>query len=142
MCRYSTVNLSSTECDRPRLGDSAHVYTKYIYRLCRDAEGRAPCNRQVPEEDQLGSDIGSRQGRCPTCDRIFEAEHQYKLAVERATQKYTAEVNHAMQKREDEINDASWVIETVCILYSKWKVLLIDTSQYPYIHRSHRRYYS
>jgi uncharacterized C2H2 Zn-finger protein len=115
MCRYSTLSLSSTECDRIRLGESAHVYTKYIYRLCRDAKGRTPCNFQVPEEDQLGSDVGSRQGRCPTCDKIFEAEHEYKLAVERATQKYTTEVTNALQKRDEEVNDASWVIETVSI---------------------------
>lgn len=125
MCRYTTINLSSTECARIRTGEIAHVYTKYIYWLCRDARGETPCSNQVPKEDQIGSDVGSRQGRCPTCDKISEAEYEYKVACERATQRFNIEVNSAFQKKEDEVNNSDYIIET-----------------YSYSHRPRRRYYS
>jgi len=67
----------------------------------------------VPKEEQIGSDAGSRQGRCPVCDRTNDAEDEYNTAIARATEAYNRIVNRAWEKKEDEKASANYVIETV-----------------------------
>lgn len=113
MCKYTTLSLSSTECTLLQSGNAAHVYIKYTYYLCRFSRGDRPCADQLPKEQQIGSDLGSRQGACPTCEALEMAERDYKAAVQRATQVYTDEVNGAWQRMQDEKGIAAYVTETV-----------------------------
>jgi hypothetical protein len=113
MCKYTTLSLSATRCTLLHAGAAAHVYTKYTYYLCHAAHANRPCGNQFPEEEQIGSDVGSRQGACPTCEQLSAAEAEYKLAVQRATDVYTDSVNLAWQRLQDGRGSADYVAEVV-----------------------------
>lgn len=115
MCRYTTINLSSTECDLFRAGGVAHQYTKWIYWLCRDSRNGRPCSNEKPKEDQIGNDVGSRQGACPVCEKMKFAEEKYKLAVQRATEVYNVMVKRAYDQHLTELDEAKDVVESVCL---------------------------
>jgi hypothetical protein len=117
MCRYTTTNLSSTECDLYRAGEVGHQYTKWVYWLCRDSRDGRPCANKTPKEDQIGNDFGSRQGPCPVCENIAVADQKYKLAVQRATEIYNATVKKAFDAHLSELDDAKYVLEAVSLNY-------------------------
>ena len=114
MCRYTTTNLSSTECDLYRTGGLAHQYTKWIYWLCRDSRDGRPCSNKRPKEGQIGNDFGSRDGPCPVCENLRVAEEKYKLSVQRATEVYNALVRKAYETNLGELEEAKYVVESVC----------------------------
>jgi hypothetical protein len=113
MCRYTTTNLTTTECALFRAGGVAHQYTKWIYWLCRDSHNGQPCSNKKPKEDQIGNDFGSRHGPCPVCENVRVAEERYKLAVQRATEIYNATVKRAYDAHLAELEDANNNVETV-----------------------------
>ena len=113
MCRYTTTYLSFTDCDLYRTDGLAHQYTKYVYLLCRDSRDGTPCSNNRPTEDQIGNDFGSRQGPCPVCMNIRNADEKYNLAVQRATEAYYATVKKAYHANVTELEEAKYVVETV-----------------------------
>jgi hypothetical protein len=123
MCRYTTTNLSSTSCDAFLAGGVAHQYTKWIYWLCRDSRDGRPCSNKKPKEDQIGNDFGSRQGPCPVCENISLADEKYKLAVQRATEIYSAMVKRAYDNHLEELDDAKYVVESVCCDFLSGKTI-------------------
>lgn len=122
MCRYSTTNLSSTECDLYRAGGAAHYYTQWIYWLCRDSEHGMPCSDKKPKEDQIENDSGWRTGTCPVCQNIKLADEKYKYAVQRATEIFNATVAKAFDTHTEEMRGAKDLVELVCKVWCRVEV--------------------
>ena len=113
MCLYSTLTLTATECGLPALGQSAHVYNKYLYWLCNHSHDSTPCRNLAPREEQVGADVGSRQSLCPVCETKARAEADYKMAVAMAEGEYTTRVNRAWNIKLDRERNADSVEEIV-----------------------------
>jgi len=113
MCRYSAVELSSTDCDLYNTASGAHRYTKYVYWLCADSRHNKPCEKRVPKEQQIGNDIGSRQGSCPVCNATYWADERYKAAYAEALNHFNAVTNKAWEQKEKDLKKAQYVEETV-----------------------------
>lgn len=135
MCRYTTTNLTTTECALFRAGGVAHTYTKWVYWLCRDSHNGQPCSNQRPKEDQIGNDFGSRVGPCPVCENMRAAEEKYKSAVQRATEIYNGMVKRAYDAHVAETNDAGNDVETVCVLLKGRDEHWANGKQVPYSYR-------
>ena len=111
MCQYSSIELVSTDCGQARLGQPVHQYTKWIYWLCRDARHDKPCERKTPKEGHVWSDVGSRQGPCPVCDAIADADENYKIAYARAMAQFEAATRRAWDQKGRDLEQAKYVTE-------------------------------
>jgi uncharacterized C2H2 Zn-finger protein len=113
MCKYSTTTLTSTSCLLPASGSEAHIYTKYYYFLCPSSRNSVVCSNLVPKENQNGADFGSRQGPCPVCQKLADAEREYEDAVDKATREYKYVTTKAWEKKLKEEENSSYVHEVV-----------------------------
>lgn len=110
---YTTIKLVSPECELTNTEEGPHPYQKVTYWLCRYSRDNQQCGNLVPREQTIGTDIGSRQGSCPVCQRTKAADEKYEEAKSRAAEEYERVTLRALAKRQDEYVRAYYVVETV-----------------------------
>jgi hypothetical protein len=112
MCKYATIHLRSADCELLRIGQEAHQYPKHTYWLCKRSRNNQPCDKQIPKENTVGTDIGSRQGPCPVCSGTKSANDEYERAIQRATEQYNQQTQEAYDTQQAELERAQYVVET------------------------------
>jgi hypothetical protein len=113
MCKVTSVTVESAGCLLPPLGEAAHRWTIWTYRLCTFSHNNRPCNNQEEVNAPGTTDYGSRSGSCRVCDKETGAVARYEAAIAYAQKQYTDLVNEAWNKKEAEMEGATYEVETV-----------------------------
>jgi hypothetical protein len=116
MCRFVSIDLSTSQCEVFRAGGVAHQYTRWEYWLCRHARDEIPCSDKQPVEGHIWNDFDARREPCPVCENQKAAQTTYSTAVQRAKQVYNATIKRAYDVQMEEL-EAKHVVEIVSINY-------------------------